>query len=110
MNLYALNTGQKLLVHLLHVPVVGDMIVDYRHLPPAYSGANVTHTVVETYLLVLIVRIAFAILGCVHHYLTPPVLISCNESPASGCGNHLVSVKTQHTVLAERSKHLAVEP
>ena len=59
--------GQQILVLLLHVLMVGDMVVSNSHLATTDAGTDIAHTVVEAYLLVLIVRVTLTVLSDVHH-------------------------------------------
>ena len=51
---------QQLAVERLDVAVVGDMVVDDSHLAAADACADVRHSVVVAYGLMLVIRIAFA--------------------------------------------------
>ena len=106
---YSLHVLQQFAVELLHVPVVGDMVVDHRHLSAAYAGADVAHAVVVADVLVLVVWIALAGLCGVEEYLVPVLLIVAYQSSPTRRRDHLVAVEGKHAVFAERTEHLPVE-
>ena len=107
---HALDAFQQLFVEFLHVLVMGNMVASHSHLPSANAGTDVTHTVIVAYLLVLIVGVALAVLGGVHHNLAPLVFVVGDEGSTTAGGNHLVAVEGEHTILAKGAQHLTVEP
>ena len=107
MNSNALYISQQLFIHLLHVFVMSKVVIYHRHLSTTNASTNVRHTIVVTYLLMLIVWVAFTILSCVHHYLSPMLLILCDKRTTTRSSNHLITIERQHTILTKGSKHLS---
>ena len=84
-----------------------DMIIHHRHLSPTDTGTDVTHTIVISNLLMLIIRITLTILRGIHHNLAPMLLILSDERTTSRSSNHLVTVERQHAILSECAQHLS---
>ena len=82
--MHALHVLQQLFIKSLHVLMVLQMLLNHRHLPTADTGAYIRHTIVIPNLLVLIVRIALAVLRGIHHNLPPLILVTRNQSTATG--------------------------
>ena len=82
------------------------MVIHHCHLAATYTCTNIAHAVVEAYLLVLIVRIALAILRGIHHNLAPFFFISCHQGTTARSGNHLVAIERQHSILAKCAQYL----
>ena len=108
MHSHTLNTCQQLLIEFLHMLMMSDMIIYHSHLATTYTCTDVTHTIVVANLLMLIVWIAFTILGGIHHNLAPSILIRRNQrTTTTGC-YHLISIKAKHTILTECTQHLTL--
>ena len=105
-NLDSRNVLQQLFIEFLHMFVMSNMLVDDGHLAATDTGTNVTHTVVETNLLMLVVGIALAILGGIHHNLAPLFFVVGNQGTATRSGNHLVAIETQHAIFSKCSQYL----
>ena len=88
---------------------MGDMVLKDSHLAAADAGAYIRHTVVVANLLVLVIRVTLAVLGRVHHNLTPGLLVGRDERAAAGSRNHLVAVEGKDSVFAECAQDLTVE-
>lgn len=71
--------GQKLLVEMLYVLVVGDMGIEDFHLVSANTSTDITHAVVEANGGVLIVRIGIAGLCGEPHNLVGLLCIAANQ-------------------------------
>lgn len=108
-DLNAKDISQQLFIQFLDVLVMGDVLLCDGHLTAADAGTDVRHAVVVTDLLVLVVRVALAILSGVHHDFAPFVLVRCDQRAAARSRDHLVAVETQHAILAERAQHLALD-
>ena len=93
MHCDARDTGQQLLVELLHMLMMGDMVISHRHLTAPDTCAYITHTVVVTDLLMLIIRVALTVLGSIHHHLAPRIVIRGDQRTATRGGNHLIAVE-----------------
>ena len=106
MHCDARDTGQQLLVELLHMLMMGDMVISHRHLTAPDTCAYITHTVVVTDFLMLIIRVALTVLGGIHHHLAPRIVIRGDQRTATRGGNHLIAVERQHTIPAERTQRL----
>ena len=105
---YARHTSQQLLIHLLHMLVVVDMLIEHGHLSTTDAGADVRHAVVVANGLMLIVRIGLAGLGGQPHDLLPSLLVGADECAAARGGDHLVAVEGEHAVAAEGAQHLSL--
>ena len=101
MDLNTRHISQQLLVQLLHVLVMRQVVLHHRHLPTADTCADVGHPIIIADLLVLIVRIALAVLRSVHHDPAPLIIRRSDERAATGGGDHLVAVERQHAELSE---------
>ena len=86
--------------------MMSEMLLNHCHLSTPNSCADITHPIVITYLLMLIVRIALAILRRIHHHLAPMLLILSNQCSATRRCNHLITIKRQHAILTECTQHL----
>ena len=106
---HALHIFQQLFIKSLHVLVMCNMVIHHRHLATSNTSANVRHTVVITYFLMLVVWIALAILRSIHHNLPPRILIWSNQRTTTRCSNHLVTIKRKYTILTKRTQHLTIE-
>ena len=84
---------KQFLVEFLNMLMMGNMVIHYRHLATADTCTYITHSVIVTYLLVLVVGIALAILSGIHHDLPPLVFVSSNESTTAGCRYHFITVE-----------------
>ena len=85
------------------------MIVGNGHLSTTNTRTDVAHAVVVPYFLVLIIRIAFAILCGVHHDFSPFIFVSGDQCTTARGGNHLIAVETEHTIFTKRTQYLSVK-
>ena len=108
-NSHTFNILQQLFIEFLNMLMVSYVIVNDSHLATTNTSANITHTVVISYLLVLIVRIALTVLCSIHHYLAPVVFVLSNQCTTARSSNHLITIKRQDTVFTKCTKHLSVE-
>ena len=79
MHLDAGDILEQFTIKFLHMLVVGDVVVNDSHLPPADSGTDVAHTIVVADVLVLIIRVAFTSLGGIEKYLVLGGFILADE-------------------------------
>ena len=87
-----------------------NMVVYHRHLASANTRTDVRHAIVISYLLVLIVGVALTILRSIHHDFAPWVFIRRNQCSTTRSSNHLITIKRQHAILTESTKHLTIKP
>ena len=83
------------------------MVVQHRHLPTSYAGADVRHTVVIPYRLMLVVGIGLPCLCRQPHHLLLRLLVRTYQRTTATCGNHLVAVERQDAEVAERAQRLS---
>ena len=101
---------EQLLIHLLHMFMMFYVSVNDCHLPPSDSRTDITHPIVISYFLMLIIRITLPILRRIHHNLAPTLLIRCNQCPTPRGGNHLITIEAQHAIFPKRPQHLSFIP
>ena len=106
----SIHSGKQFLIKLADMPMVGNMFIEYRHLPTSDTGADVRHSIIVTDLLMLIIRVRFSRLGSIEHDLLFRLLVRADQCPAAGSGNHLVPVKREYTIPSKRSANLSVVP
>ena len=88
------------------MPVVGDVLVEHRHLSPTDTRTDIAHAIVVTDLLMLIIRVTLARLCRIEHHIIARFLIRTDQSPATRSGDHLVAIERQDTIGTECSAHL----
>ena len=101
----AIHIRQQLLIERLHMLMVRNMLIHNRHLTTTNACTHIAHSIIIADFLVLIIRITLAILRGIHHHLAPSLVGRRNQRTATAGGNHLIAIKTQHTVAAKRAQH-----
>ena len=99
----AVHPVKQLRVQGVHMTVVGYMAVGHKHLAASYRCTHIAHAVIVAYLLMLVIRIAFACLGGKKHYPSAGLGIGAHQSSATRGGDHLVAVERQHAESSERA-------
>ena len=102
--------GKGLGIHLGQHAMVGQVLIEHRHLAAPYTCTNVAHAVVVAYVDVLIVGIALTGLGGIIHDLVFGRHIGTHQCATTRGGDHFVAVERHDAKLPERAHHLAVEP
>ena len=100
MQLNSVDVGKSFLINVFSVNMMGKMIINYGHLTTANTSAYVTHTVVETNVLMLVVWERFAGLGGIEKNALGSFLIGTDECAAATGSNHLVAVERHHAIVA----------
>ena len=103
---YPLYLLKSLLIKCMHPTVVGDMFLQYLHLAATNTRTDITHPVIVTDFLMLVIGERLTCLGSIEHGLLLCQLVRDDQSSSAGSRYHLVAVKTQYAKLAERAAFL----
>ena len=87
--------------------MMGQVLIEDRHLSAADAGANIAHAIVVADLLVQVIGHRFACLSGIEHGLLLGLVIGTNQGTATAGGNHLVAVETHNAVVTEGAAELA---
>ena len=90
----------------MYTTVMSYMLFQYSHLSQTNPGTNITHPIVITYLLMLIVRVRFPCLRSVKHRGLFGFFIRHHQRTSPRGRDHLVPVKTQRPIHTESTTFL----
>ena len=109
MHLDTLDAVKQLAIEVVHMPVVRDMLFEHFHLSASDARADVGHTVVVAYLLVLIVGICLTCLGSVEHDFLLALRVRADQRASPGSRNHLVAIEREDAEPSEGAADLSVK-
>ena len=107
MYLDFLYVAECVSIQLGDMLVMLDVIIDHRHLTPSNTGADITHTIVETNVLMLVVWERFAGLSGIEKNTLGSLLVGTYQCTATRSGDHFVAIETHDAETAESTGHLA---
>ena len=90
--------------------VMGDMLIKDGHLSTSDTGTDVTHTIVVTHSLMMIVRVCLTGLGGVPHHTVTSLHIRTDERTATRGGDHLVAIERQDAKTSEGTNDTSLIP
>ena len=86
------------------------MLIKDNHLSTSDTCTDVTHTIVVTHRLMMIVRICLTGLGGVPHHTVTSLHIRTDERTATRGGDHLVAIERQDAKISERTHDTSLIP
>ena len=101
-HLHPLHPVQQLHVQIMNLPPAGNVLLQHEHLAPPDPRAYITHPVIITDFLVLVMRGLLPRLRGVKQRPFCSFLARANQRPTTGRRDNLVPVKRQRRVHPER--------
>ena len=90
--------------------VMGDMLIKDGHLTTSDTGTDVTHTIVVSHRLMMVIRISLTGLGGVPHHTVTGLHIRTDERTATRGGDHLVAIERQDAIATEGTHDASLVP
>ena len=108
-DMHARNLLQQFFIQRLDMFMMGNMVIQYRHLTTTNTSTHIRHTIVIANSTVLIVRISITSLCSIPHHLVGILRITANQRTSTRSSNHLVAIERQHTIFSKCTQYLTIK-